>query len=89
MEKFIYLQIIWLTAIAIVSRLKALNGLQHILKKLGADNQLLGVARRQERVEAVAVVVVRYALQVGDQVAVLRHVARRVVHVLDAVACIA
>lgn len=45
---FVDLQIIWLTVIAILSREKALNGLQHILKKLGASDQLLGVSRRRE-----------------------------------------
>ena len=45
---FVDLQVIWLTVIAIVCRSKALNGLQHILKKLGADDQLLSVSRRQE-----------------------------------------
>ena len=45
---FVDLQVIWLTVIAIVSRQRALNGLQHLLKKLGADDQLLNVARRQE-----------------------------------------
>ena len=49
---FVDLQVIWLTVIAIVSRSRALNGLQHILKKLGADDQLLSVARRQEPLRA-------------------------------------
>ncbi len=34
--------------IAIVSRQRALNGLQHILKKLGASDQLLRVSRWKE-----------------------------------------
>ncbi len=46
------LQVIWLTVIAIVSRQRALNGLQHILKKLGASEQLLKVSRRREPLQA-------------------------------------
>jgi len=49
---FVDLQVIWLTVIAIVSRDKALNGLQHILKKLGAIEQLLRVSRRREALQA-------------------------------------
>lgn len=45
---FVDLQVIWLTVIAIVSRERALNGLQHILKKLGASDRLLRVSRRRE-----------------------------------------
>lgn len=45
---FVDVQAIWLTMIAILSRSKALNGLQPILKKLGADEQLRCVALRQE-----------------------------------------
>jgi len=46
------LQVIWLTVIAIVSRSKALNGLQLILKKLGASDQLLRVSWRREPLQA-------------------------------------
>ena len=46
------LEVIWLTVIAIVSRAKALNGLQHILKKLGASDQLLRVSQRRETLQA-------------------------------------
>ena len=49
---FVDLQVIWLTVIAIVSRERALNGLQHILKKLEAGDQLLGVSQRREPLEA-------------------------------------
>jgi len=42
------LRLIWLTLVAIFSRDKALKGLQPILRSLGADEQLLAVARRQE-----------------------------------------
>lgn len=42
------LQVIWLTVITIVARERALNGLQHILKNLGADDQLLRVSRQRE-----------------------------------------
>jgi len=49
---FMDLRIIWLTVIAIVSRSRALNGLQHILKGIGAGDQLLGVSRRQEPLQA-------------------------------------
>ena len=45
-------QVIWLIVITIVSRERALNGLQYILKKLGADDQLLRVSRRREPLEA-------------------------------------
>ena len=45
---FVDIQIIWLTAIGVLSREKALNGLQPILKKLGTDEQLLSVDQRQE-----------------------------------------
>ena len=45
---FVDLQVIWLTVITIVSRESALNGLQHILKMLGASGQLLRVSQRQE-----------------------------------------
>jgi len=45
---FADMRIIWLTVIAIVSRARALNGLQPILKGLGADPQLLRVAMRQD-----------------------------------------
>ena len=44
---FIDLKVIWLTVIAILSRSKALNGLQPILKALGADAQLLRISLRQ------------------------------------------
>jgi len=42
------LYIIGLTVIAILSRNLALKGVQTILKRLGADDQLLRVARRQD-----------------------------------------
>lgn len=45
---FVDLNIIWLTAIAIVSRPRALKGLQPVLNLLGADPQLLRVAMRQD-----------------------------------------
>ena len=45
------LYIIILTLISIVSRPVALRGVQRILKKLGADNQLLRVAKRQAPLE--------------------------------------
>lgn len=42
------LALILLTVIAIFSRPLALRGLQKVLKKLGADDRLLSVARREE-----------------------------------------
>ncbi len=48
---FIDLRIIWLTVIAIMSRSRALNGLQHILKGIGAGDQLLRVSLREEPLE--------------------------------------
>ncbi|MCK4603169.1 MAG: hypothetical protein KAU41_00545 [Deltaproteobacteria bacterium] len=41
------LALILLTVVAIFSRSLALRGLQKVLKKLGADDQLLAVARRE------------------------------------------
>lgn len=43
---FVDLKVIWLTVIAIVSKAKALKGLQPVLKELGADGQLMRVAMR-------------------------------------------
>jgi len=45
---FLDLQIIFLTVIAILSRPLALSGVQRILEKLGADDQLAKVSRRDE-----------------------------------------
>lgn len=45
---FLDLQIIWLTVITILSRNLALNGVQRILRKLGADTQLADVVMRKE-----------------------------------------
>jgi lipopolysaccharide/colanic/teichoic acid biosynthesis glycosyltransferase len=45
----IYLVI--LTAVAILSREKALNGVQKILEKLGADEKVRQVSKRKERLE--------------------------------------
>jgi lipopolysaccharide/colanic/teichoic acid biosynthesis glycosyltransferase len=45
---FLDLQIIMLTVTAILSRSRALFGVQKILKQLGTDEMLLKVARRQE-----------------------------------------
>jgi len=45
---FADLKVILLTAIAILSRSKALKGLQPILKDLGADEQLMRVSLRQD-----------------------------------------
>lgn len=42
------LEILWLTVVAILSRPVALRGVQVILKRLGADAQLLSVASRKE-----------------------------------------
>ena len=42
------LRIILLTLIAIISKPLALNRLQKILRKLGADKRILGVAQREE-----------------------------------------
>ncbi len=42
------LALILLTVVAIFSRPLALRGLQKVLKKLGADDRLLAVARREE-----------------------------------------
>jgi lipopolysaccharide/colanic/teichoic acid biosynthesis glycosyltransferase len=42
------LQIIWLTVIAILSRERALRGVQRVLKRMGGDTQLLNVALRKE-----------------------------------------
>jgi lipopolysaccharide/colanic/teichoic acid biosynthesis glycosyltransferase len=41
------LTLVWLTAIAIFSRRHALGGLQNVLRKLGADNNLLLLASRE------------------------------------------
>jgi lipopolysaccharide/colanic/teichoic acid biosynthesis glycosyltransferase len=40
------LEILWLTALTIVSRSRALAGIERILTRLGADEQLIGIARR-------------------------------------------
>jgi lipopolysaccharide/colanic/teichoic acid biosynthesis glycosyltransferase len=48
---FLDLQIIGLTALAIVSRPLALRGVQSVLEKLGADDQLKHVARRDQPLE--------------------------------------
>jgi lipopolysaccharide/colanic/teichoic acid biosynthesis glycosyltransferase len=45
---FVDLQIILLTVIAIVSRQRALNGLQPIFNKLGANQRLMRIALRQD-----------------------------------------
>ena len=45
------LRLIFLTALTIVSREKALAGIQRILDDLGADDKLKQVARRQEKLE--------------------------------------
>gem|GEM_PF-4347397 len=42
------LALILLTVVAIFSRPLALQGLQKVLKRLGADDRLLAVARREE-----------------------------------------
>lgn len=42
------LRLIWLTLVAIVSRGRALNGLQGVLRRLGADQQLREVASRKK-----------------------------------------
>lgn len=42
------LRLIFLTAVTIISRERALEGIQRILNELGADEQLKRVARRQE-----------------------------------------
>lgn len=43
------IQLIFLTIIAVISREKALAGVQKILSELGADERIKRVARRQER----------------------------------------
>ena len=45
------IKLIVLTAVAIVSRERALDGIQAILSDLGADEQLQRVARRTDRLE--------------------------------------
>lgn len=45
---FIDIRIIWLTIVAILSREKALKGLQPILRDLGTDGQLMRVSLRQD-----------------------------------------
>jgi lipopolysaccharide/colanic/teichoic acid biosynthesis glycosyltransferase len=45
------MKLIFLTAIAILSRARALEGLQRVLEQLGADEQLKTVARRTEALE--------------------------------------
>lgn len=45
---FLDLKLIWLTVIAVLSRRQALCGVGSTLKRLGADGQLLRVARRTE-----------------------------------------
>jgi lipopolysaccharide/colanic/teichoic acid biosynthesis glycosyltransferase len=45
---FLDIQLIWLTALAILSREKALAGVQSILKKIGADEQIKRAASRQD-----------------------------------------
>ena len=42
------IQLIWLTALAILSREKALAGVQSILSKIGADEQIMRAASRQD-----------------------------------------
>ena len=44
---FVDLRLIWLTVVAIFSRERALNGLQGVLRRLGADGQLREVASRR------------------------------------------
>ncbi len=41
-------QIVSLTIVALVSRSRALHGVQGLLKKLGADNQLINIAGRKD-----------------------------------------
>ncbi len=45
------LRLIFLTALAIISRKRALSGIQHILDELGADEMLKRVARREEALQ--------------------------------------
>ena len=47
------LQIIGLTAVGIFSRLLALRGVERILREIGADDQLLRIARRQEPLQPI------------------------------------
>lgn len=46
------LKIIWLTFIAIVSKPSALRGVNHILKEIGADPQLIEICRREGKLPA-------------------------------------
>ena len=48
---FLDLQLIFLTVTAILSKKKALLGVQNILKQLKADNKLLDIASRQKALE--------------------------------------
>lgn len=43
------IRLVYLTAVTIISRQKALDGIQHLLEDLGADEMLRRVARRQEK----------------------------------------
>jgi lipopolysaccharide/colanic/teichoic acid biosynthesis glycosyltransferase len=52
-SSFLDLKIIGLTALAILSRPRALQGVGRILRGIGADEQLLRIARRQEPLEPV------------------------------------
>jgi len=45
------IQLIWLTALAILSREKALAGIQSILSKIGADEQIKQAASRQDELK--------------------------------------
>jgi len=45
------IQLIWLTALAILSREKALAGVQSILSKIGADEQIKQAASRQDELK--------------------------------------
>jgi lipopolysaccharide/colanic/teichoic acid biosynthesis glycosyltransferase len=42
------IRIIWLTALALLSRRRALRGVQTLLMKLGADEELVGLAGREK-----------------------------------------
>lgn len=48
------LEVIWLTAVALVSRKRALQGVQGILARLGADEELRRVARRDDLLQPTA-----------------------------------
>jgi lipopolysaccharide/colanic/teichoic acid biosynthesis glycosyltransferase len=49
---FVDLRIIWLTVVAIFSRERALNGLQRVLARVGADAQLRDAASRRKPLRA-------------------------------------